>query len=187
MAIGLRIKIDARGIEPLKPRAFEAAAVRALRKAGATALRDMRSEASKRIRARKAIKAKFIREALTLRKPTGKTIATMSWAVDVSGRPIRVSDYSYRGSKKRGVSVQINRGTRSILPHAFVAVMSTGHKGVFKRQATSRLPIRELFASRPVDALLHQGEADAVAERGRASLVGGFTRLLPIELAKGGA
>jgi hypothetical protein len=44
---------------------------------------------------------------------------------------------------------------------------------------------RELLGSRPVDALLHQGEAEAVAERGARSLRDTFGRLLPVELEKG--
>jgi hypothetical protein len=55
------------------------------------------------------------------------------------------------------------------------------------RRGPERLPIRELLGSRPVDALLHEGEAEVVAERGARSLRDTFRRLLAIELEKGRA
>jgi hypothetical protein len=47
------------GIAALETGKLKSAVVRALRQAGATALRDVRSEARKRITARKRIKAKY--------------------------------------------------------------------------------------------------------------------------------
>jgi len=74
---------------------------------------------------------------------------------------------------------------RTLVRSAFIATMSSGHTGVFTRRGPERLPIRELLGSRPVDALLHEGEAEAVAERGARSLRDTFGRLLPVELEKG--
>jgi hypothetical protein len=55
---------------------------------------------------------------------------------------------------------------------------------VFKRRGKARLPIEELRGSRPVDALLHKGEADGVAERGGRSFGETFLRVLPLEIGK---
>jgi len=55
---------------------------------------------------------------------------------------------------------------------------------VFRRIGKARLPIRELRGSRPVDALLHKGEALAVGVRGRESFAATFTRVLPLEVGK---
>jgi hypothetical protein len=63
--------------------------------------------------------------------------------------------------------------------------MRSGHRGVWVRQGAERLPIRELLGSRPVDALLHEGEAEAVSERGRRAFDATIRRVLPIELEKG--
>jgi hypothetical protein len=49
----------------------------------------------------------------------------------------------------------------------------------------ARLPIDELLGSRPVDALLHEGEADAVATRGSRSFANTFERVLPLEIGRG--
>jgi hypothetical protein len=88
MSVGISVKWDRSGIAALETGPLKAALKRALRKAGATALRDMRSEASKRIRARKRIKVSYITRALTLRRPSGGDIASMQWALDVSGEPV---------------------------------------------------------------------------------------------------
>jgi hypothetical protein len=183
MAVSINVTWNKRGILALKPGPLKRAMVRALRKAGATALRDMRSAASKRIRARKRIKARYIGRALSLRRAKGTDIDKMSWSVEVSGEPVPLVAYPHRQTKK-GMSVEVNRGKRTLLKSAFVTTMRSGHKGVFRRRAEARLPIDELRGSRPVDALLHKGEAQAVADRGRTSFAATFKRLLPIEVSK---
>lgn len=176
---------------------------RAMRKAWATALRDMRSEASKRVRQRKRIKARFVHRALVLRKPTGDPTATAA-GIDVRGEAMPLSAYAirekrqgvmHRGSRARaisytrgaGVSAQVNvGGKRAFIRSAFIATLKSGHKGVFVRRGIKRLPIDELFTSRPVDPLFDQGNAQGVAERGAGSLVSAFSRLLAMEIAKEG-
>lgn len=184
MAIDVSVKWDRSQIAALEAGPMKGALRRALRKAGATALRDMKGEASKRIRARKRIKASYITRALTLRRARGGDIAGMEWAVDVSGEPVPLVAYPHRQTRK-GVSVEVNKGKRTLVKGSFVATMKSGHKGVFRRRGTSRLPIDELRGSRPVDALLHKGEADAVAERGGKSFAATFVRVLPLEIGKG--
>ena len=83
MPVSIDVTWDKRGIAALETGPFKRSVVRALRKAGSTALRDMRSAASKRIRQRKRIKPSYIARALTLRRAKGSDIATMSWAVEV--------------------------------------------------------------------------------------------------------
>lgn len=183
MSISITAKMDLSQLEALEPGRLRGAIKRAIRKAGSTALRDMRSEASKRIRARKAIKISYIHKALTVTKEEGHDISEMSWSLNVSGDPVPLVAYPHRQGKK-GVSVEVNRGKRTLVAGSFVATMKSGHKGVFKRSGSARLPIRELLGSRPVDALLHEGEADAVAERGHKSLRETFERVLLLEIGK---
>lgn len=184
MAIDVNVKWDRSQIAALETGPLKGALRRALRKAGATALRDMRAEASKRIRARKRIKGRYITRALTLRRAKGSDIAGMEWAVDVSGEPVPLVAYPHRQTKK-GASVEVNRGKRTLVKGSFVATMKSGHQGVFRRSGKARLPIEELRGSRPVDALMHEGEANAVAERGGRSFSSTFTRVLPLEIGKG--
>jgi hypothetical protein len=183
MTVSIEARWDKSQIAALETGPLKGALRRALRKAGATALRDMRSEASKRIRARKRIKSRYITRALTLRRARGGDIAGMEWALDVSGAPVPLVAYPHRQTRK-GVSVEVNRGKRTLLKGSFVATMQSGHVGVFRRKGKTRLPIEELRGSRPVDALLHEGEADAVAERGGRSFGETFVRVLPLEIGK---
>ncbi len=183
MTITIDAKWDLSDIAALQNGPMKSALKRALRKAGATALRDMRSEASKRIRQRKRIKSTYITRALTLRRPKGGDIAGMEWALDVSGKPVPLVVYPHRQTKQ-GVVVEVNRGKRTLIAGAFVATMKSGHKGVFRRRGKARLPIDELRGSRPIDALLHKGEADGVAERGGKSFGATFVRVLPLEIGK---
>jgi hypothetical protein len=183
MSVRIEAKWDRSQIAALETGPLKAALRRALRKAGATALRDMGSEASKRIRARKRIKARYITRAFTLRRASGSDIAGMEWAVDVSGAPVPLIAYPARQTRK-GVSVEVNRGKRTLVKGAFVATMASGHKGVFRRVGKARLPIHELLGSRPVDALLHAGESDAIAARGGVSFGTTFVRVLPLEIGK---
>lgn len=185
MSVGISVKWDRSQIAALETGPLKAALRRALRKAGATALRDMKSEASKRIRARKRIKVRYITDALTLRKASGSDIAGMEWRVDVSGEPVPLVAYPNRQTKK-GVSVEVNRGKRTLVKGSFKSTMKSGHQGIFKRKGKARLPIQELHGSRPVDALLHKGEAQGVADRGGESFAATFVRVLPLEIGKSG-
>jgi hypothetical protein len=196
VSVSISAQWDKSGIAGLETGKLKGAVRRALRKAGATALRDMRSEASKRIKARKRIASKYISRALSLRAAKGGDIAGMSWALNVSGQPVPLIAYPHsavagrtgkRGMGPRsqgGVAVEVNTGKRTIVRGAFLATMRSGHEGIFRRRGSARLPIHELLGSRPVDALLHQGEADAVAARGGQSFGATFTRVLPMELGK---
>lgn len=176
-------KWDRSQIAALENGPFKGALRRALRKAGATALRDMRSEASKRIRARKRIKSRYITRALTLRRAKGSDIGRMEWALEVAGDPVPLVAYPHRQTEK-GVSVEVNRGKRTLVRGSFKATMKSGHAGIFRRRGAARLPIEELRGSRPVDALLHKGEAEAVAARGGKSFGETFVRVLPLEIGK---
>lgn len=179
----VRVTVDRRGVAPLGDGRAAKAIARALRKAASTSLRDMRSEARKRVRARKRLKAKVVRKALNLRRPPRPSRGDMGmeWGVDVSGKAVRASAYPHRQTR-RGVSVAVNKGKRSLLRSAFIRTLSSGHRGVFLRRGPRRFPIFEPLASRPVDALLHEGEADGVAERGHRSFEATFERVLPMEL-----
>lgn len=204
MSVSISVTWDKSGIAGLETGKLKAAVVRALRKAGITALRDMRGEATKRIRARKRIKPKYVTRALTLSRPKGSTIADMAWALNVSGKPVPLIAYPHRkkrgtkaGRKGRGgigprtpklaggLIVEVNTGKWTLVRGAFVATMKSGHQGIFRRRGAARLPIHELLGSRPVDALLHEGEKEAVSARGGASFSATFRRVLPLEIGKG--
>jgi len=198
MARSISVEWDKSGIAGLETGKLKAAVLRALRKAGVTALRDMRSEAKKRIGELKRLSSKYVNRALTIRRASGSEIEKLEWALVVSGKPVPLIAYPHQVKKRPkmgkrrqgprdqgGVVVEVNRGKRTLIRGAFVARMSSGHEGIFKRVGRERLPIKELLGSRPIDALLHSGQADGVAKRGGASFSATFERLLPLEIAKG--
>lgn len=198
MAVSVSFEINSKELAALQEGRITPAIARALRKAGSTALRDMRSEASKRIRRRKKISAKYIRRAIHLRRPKiANSRLEGTWALDFSGTPVPLVAYPHKqtalpkGPKEKrraragGVRVEVNRGKRTLIKSAFVATMKSGHKGIWVRKGAKRLPIMEKLGSRPVDAMLHKGEAEAVAARGAASMGATFDRVLPLELGKG--
>lgn len=196
MSVRVEVKWDKSQIAALETGPLKAALRRALSKAGATALRDMRSEARKRVLALKRLKAKYINRAFSLSRPRGGDIASLEWALNVSGAPIPLIAYPHRAVKGKrgrrgigpksegGVRVEVNPGRQTIVRGAFIATMASGHQGIFRRRGKARLPIHELLGSRPVDALLHEGQADGVAARGAKSFAGTFVRVLPLEIDK---
>lgn len=164
----------------LKSKPYKAA----LRKAGTTAVRDMKSKASKRVREVKELKVRAVKRAIKVERPRGaKTLADMRWALHFRDIKVPLIDYKARPTK-RGITVAVNKGKRTLVRSAFIARMPTGHRGVFQRKGRARLPIRELYGSRVVDVMLKTGEAKKILRHGRRTFVRTFDRLLPLELAK---
>jgi hypothetical protein len=54
----------------------------------------------------------------------------------------------------KGVNVRLRGSYR----HAFLATMSSGHRGVFLRQGMARTPIRELFGPNPAHDITNHEE-----------------------------
>ena len=156
----------------------------ALRKAGTTAVRDMKSKTSKRVREVKELKVRAVRRAIKVTRPRGaKTLADMRWGLHFRDIKVPLIDYKPRPTKK-GITVAVNKGKRTLIRSAFKARMRTGHIGIFQRKGPPRLPIRELYGSRVVDVMLKEGEAKKILRHGRKTFVKTFDRLLPLERQK---
>lgn len=196
MSVRVEVKWDKSQIAALATGPLKGALKRALNKAGRDALRAMQSDATKRIRARKRIKPRYIRDAITLVRPHGGDISSMEWDLNVSGKPVPLIAYPHRAVKGKlgkrrtgprspgGMIVEVNVGKQTFVRGAFVATMDNGHQGIFRRRGAKRNPIYQLLGSRPVDALLHHGEADGVAARGGEEFAKTFERVLPLEIGK---
>ncbi len=186
---------DSRDLAVWRGGKVDGALASALKKAGADAIRATKTESSRMVRSRKQMKAGFVGKALPLTYPSSKEIARLAWRMDVSGALVPVSAYPHRQTRK-GVSVAINRGSRSLIRSAFVATMSSGHKGVFtafgpKRVIRSgryaghmRHPIKEAFTTRVSDVFLDGGFIPAVQARAQSVFSASFARLMPMELGK---
>lgn len=85
------------------------------------------------------IRQKNIRDAMDLTKATpGKPEA----ALHVTGRRLPLMAFGARQTTE-GVTYKLPTG-RNFVRSAFIAIMRSGHQGVFKRRTLKRLPIDEL-------------------------------------------
>lgn len=130
-----------KGLENLK-RTHPFAVTRALNRSADSGKTAM----TRAIAADTGLAARAVRDQLIVaRANAGNQVATIT----VRGKRIPLIDFKARGleptrGKGRGVSYRLPTG-RGRAERAFIATMSTGHRGVFMRTGRSRLPIRELF------------------------------------------
>lgn len=92
------------------------------------------------------LKVGDVKEAIKVRQATATQLEIRLAA---SLKRIPLSAFNARGpmpsrGKGRGVTYRIGSGGRGRLESAFLARLSSGHLGVFKRVGTARLPIVEL-------------------------------------------
>lgn len=93
------------------------------------------------------LRSKDVRDALKVTLATfDRPVARMATTL----RRIPLIKFGARGpepsrGKGRGVSYKLGGQGKQRVPEAFIATMKTGHRGVFARKTTDRLPIRELF------------------------------------------
>jgi hypothetical protein len=178
---------DSRDLKFWRGGRLEAALVSALSKSGSDAIRASRTETKRKVRQRKRMKAGRIAKGTPLIFPGNKkTIHKLVWRMKVSGEAVPLADYPLRQTNQ-GVMVEINVGQRSLIKGAFRTVLKSGHKGVFRRVGSSRLPIKELFTTRLSDVASDQGFMPEVAERAQRVFGSAFGRLLAMELAKAAA
>jgi len=107
--------------------------------------------------------SKRVRDEIKISVVSGSTVQ-----LQIAGRRLPLVEFKARGpepsrGRGRGVSYRLPSG-QGRDPHAFIATMPSGHRGVFKRRGTSRLSIHELFGP---------------------SLVKVFEKFLPIGAARG--
>jgi hypothetical protein len=103
-------------------------------------------------------KSANVRAASAIAKHTGLKVAKVKPLLFYD--PVRVGEYEtfLRSSRKRIPLIdfgarQMNPGARAAKPwgraqvfqSTFIATMRSGHRGVFRRRGTSRLPIREMM------------------------------------------
>lgn len=177
---------DSRGLDVFRSRAVERALTRALTRAGGEAVRAMKVAASRSVRQRKRFKVKRVNEALPLFFPRGKQeINDLVWRMGVSSKLVPIVEFPH-SQTRRGVSVGVNAGKRTLIKGAFIARMKSGHVGVFRRafKGAPRLPIKEAFTTRVSDVFEDNGMVPAVYARTQSVFQRAFDRLLKLELTK---
>jgi hypothetical protein len=158
--------------------------VRALKMAGGDAIRAVRAESKRGVRGRTRIRAGYLADrAMPLAFPTGRTLGELAWRMDVSGQAVPLGEYPRR-QVRRGVSVEVQRGKRTILASAFLARTRAGREGVFLRPTERRYPMGHRLGLSVADSMSDGRVPDAALTRGSRVLDSAFYRLLPLELAK---
>lgn len=117
------------------PRALPKVMSRGLNRTATSA----RTEMSRNLAGRIGMKIKDVRSRLTLIRATYSNWRSM---VGISGKRFGLIKFATRQTKK-GITYRKGR-SRVLIRHAFIAMMPSGHRGVFKRKTGQRLPIAEL-------------------------------------------
>jgi hypothetical protein len=89
--------------------------------------------------------ARVVTKELKTRQATRTSLMAR---VSVSGKKIPLIEWKPTYSKKRGVRAKLPPPGKGHYPHAFIATMKSGHRGVFQRatrgKGSKRLPIYQL-------------------------------------------
>ena len=98
-----------------------------------------RTATSRMLAGEASLKISDVRKRITLKKATYHRWRA---GIKISRRRIPLISFGARQTKK-GITYK-KAGERVLIRHAFKATMKSGHTGVFRRMAGSRLPITEL-------------------------------------------
>jgi hypothetical protein len=94
----------------------------------AAAVREIRREYG-------GLKAGAIRDELKIRRANR---ALLNAVIDLKGSRLPLIDFDARWKPGwKGVTVRVKRG-RKLIPHAFIATMANGHRGVFVRAQSAK-------------------------------------------------
>lgn len=106
--------------------------------------------------------------------------------LSVTGSKIPLIEWKPTVSRRRGVRAKLPPPGKGVYPHAFIATMKSGHRGVFQRKTlgkgSKRLPIHELRGP-ALPSVFAKLSPKAVAA-GQESLMKNFEHELEFELSK---
>lgn len=180
----IRFSIDSSQLEPFTGDGVERALFRALKRAGGDAIRAVRAEAKRGTRDRVRIRAGYLANtALPLAFPKGQELSDLAWRMDVSGREAPLGEYPARQTRA-GVSVEVQRGRRTLVKSAFIARAKSGRKGVFLRPSKARYPMGHRLGLSVADSMSDGRIPTAALNRGAFVMGAAYERLLAMELAK---
>ena len=153
MSFGFNLQID--GLEDLQQnlsglrRQIPKITERSLNKA----ITGVKTDASKLIRQEITAKKKNVDRTMRVFKASVRR-GVLSTALESTGKAVPLAGYKVR-QLRSGVKVSVRKDTPAeVIPHSFLATMSTGHRGVFQREirhkdATSNIPFSRAGRRRP--------------------------------------
>lgn len=161
------VSIRVHGLKELEkdfqPAVYDRMVVRALNRTA----RGARTEASRAIRERYIVKARDVSNALKFRYARrGRHQAVLQF----SGRSIPLAKFQVRSRAVRRIYRQaharvLRGGAYKPITGGFLATMRSGHKGVFVREGSGRLPIRERFGPSIPQMMSHEASMARVRKR----------------------
>jgi hypothetical protein len=180
------IKLDLAEIKQMERRVRKGAVPKAAARAINRVAESVRADVVRRMRQHRGLKARTIREALTIRRAGATQLLA---EVIASGLPIPLREYSARQTRK-GVTVMVNptRGRKLIVSKGNKAfTIGKFGKHVFVRQGSKRLPIKKLFGPSIPATFLRKQIVEAMNEVAAREWPKRFAHELERELAKVGA
>lgn len=164
---------------------LDKALLSAVRKAGGDALRALRAESKRQTRNRTRIRAGYLANtSLPLKFAKGKDLGDLAWTMGVSGKAVPLGEYPRRQTK-RGVQVEIVKGQRRLIEHAFLANTRSGRQSVFLRPTKARYPMGHRLGMSVADTFKDGKIPQAAIDRAQLVFSSAFTRLYALELKKG--
>ena len=115
MVMRVNIAFNKQDLKAIKAKAILKGASRAMRRASAKSVTAMKTDASKRVRKRKHLRAKAIKRAIHPQKNKGRSLDSMQWGINVAGNIVRLSDNKFRQLKKMD---EQKRASNKVLPQA---------------------------------------------------------------------
>lgn len=120
------------------PRALPKVMSRGLNRTASSARTQVGRSLSKRV----GLRVKDVRQRVILKKASYNKWRS---AISISDKKIPLMSLKARQTR-RGVTYRdIATRKRVLVRHAFIATMPSGHTGVFRRETSQRLPIKELM------------------------------------------
>ncbi len=178
MPIEIQVTYDVRELSVWLSRANMPALQRAVGSALNRTIAQVKTQASRSVRNEIKLKTKDINNRLVvIRANSAKGALTqMQASLRVSGKPVPLISYGAK-QPRQGVVVQI-KNNRTVLKHAFIARMRSGHQGVFIRKGNKRLPIQELYSTRVSDVFNNTGFMPNLASFAQEKFIQSFAHNL---------
>lgn len=172
----INIEVDSKKVDA----AFEAAP----KKTGVAILRALKkgtkaggTHANRVVSKDMGVKVSDVRAKIRLENPTTQTL---SGKIRANLKRIPLIKFGARGpepSRGRGRGVTYRgKGGRKRHPQAFISAVGGGHRGVFERKGSKRLPIKQLFG--PSIGRVFDEHRKEIMERGEEQTITEFNRLI---------
>lgn len=146
----------------------------------------MRTESWNQIKQTYNIKQHDLYQHLVKNKSTPSHLegSLVAHAPHIPISQFNVTPGSPQPAQKPFVTFSVKKNSVSYVPESFVAIMKSGHKGLFVRDDPTRLPIRELFTIGAAEMLGAEKVRTAVEAKAVETFDKEFRRLTEIALKR---